>query len=156
MANQQAWTTALGTLTLDTNQYSQYDVLGGLQTIAIPNACGSGQIQVVQFFDDDNEKAAIDFYIFDAAPTAIADDAAIGGLAIADLQNLALHKSIAAADWKNAGAGTLAWVSYEVSPVRPFYTTTGSLYMYVVCTASSGPTYTHANDVTFKIRLLLD
>lgn len=154
MANQQAWPTAIKTPTLTLDAYHQYDVLGGLQTVSVQSAHGSGQIQVIQFQDADNEKAALDVYIFDSAPTTIADDALISGLAIADLKKLVLHKSIAAADWKNPGAGTIAWVSAEVSPVRPYYTTDGNLYVYVVCTGT--PTYTAATDLSFRLWLLLD
>lgn len=154
MASSQSWYTDVTTMTVDTNAYSQYDVIGGLQTITVESATGSGQIQAVQFFDADNEKAALDFIIFDALPTTIADDAAVGGLVIADIQKHIVHKSIAAADWKNAGAGTLAWVTVDISPVRPFWTKTGKLYMYVYCTAT--PTYTAATDLSYRLRLLLD
>ena len=150
---QKSITTAL---TVDTNAYTANDVVGGLLTFNVANAGGGGLIRWASVVDDDNEKAELTLYLFDQAPTAIADDAAFAP-AIADLKKYIGKILFEAADYQTINGNAVAMLGHGVSTDFlniDFNTVDGNIYGYLVCTGT--PTYTAATDLTLRLGVWLD
>ena len=136
--------------------YSANDVIGGLLTINVANAGGGGIIRWASVVDDDNEKAELTLYLFRAAPTAIADDAAFAPT-VADLKNYIGKILFEAADYQTINSNAVAMIGHGVSTDLlniDFTSLTGFIYGYLVCTAT--PTYTAVTDLTVLLGLWLD
>lgn len=137
------------TPTIGTDAYTANDVVGGLLTFDVTGgAIGGGLINSAWVVDDDDEKAALKLYLFDEAPTTIADDAAFEPTA-ADLKKLVSVVSISAYTTVNSNAYC---VVEDINNV--FTAPNGNLYGYLVCTAT--PTYTAATDLTVKLMILAE
>ena len=131
--------------------YSAGDVVGGLLTFAIPGANKQGWLTGIRIADDDDEKAAGTLYVFNDAPTAIADaDAFAAGTLDADLDKLLLVKAVAAGDYTTLNNN--AYVHFRELNQLFKANDKGNLYAYFVCTAT--PTYTAATDLTFILDVL--
>lgn len=153
LGRQKTITTAL---TVDTNAYTANDVVGGLLTFNVANAGGGGVIRWASIVDDDNEKAELALYLFDATPTTIADDAAFAP-AIADLKKYIGKILFQAADYETINSNAVAMIGHGVSTDLlniDFNTTNGNIYGYLVCTAT--PTYTAVTDLTIRLGIWLD
>lgn len=137
-------------LTVDTNAYTANDVMGGLLTFAIPGPGNGGFISKIRIIDDDNEKAAVKLFLFNAAPTAIADDAAFAP-AVGDLKKMISVVAIAAADYTtiNSNAYAIKGDFGNSSQIDFLASDGGNLYAYLVCDAT--PTYTAAADLTIVL-----
>ena len=140
-------------LTIDTNAYSANDVVGGRLTFAVPSPSNCGIIQWLKITDADNEGAALDVYIFNAAPTSIADDAA-AAFAIGDLDKLITKVEIAAADYEAVNSLKFVIKDEGSEGMNRAYQTDadGNLYAYVVCTGT--PTWTAATDLKMTLGVL--
>lgn len=115
------------------------DVVGGLLSAKIATPQNGFTLRSLKLVDDDNQAAALTVYIFDAAPTAIIDDAAFSSaFLIGDHQKLIRSIPIAATtDYTvlNSNASAIkADLNIDV------YSLDGNIYLYIVCTAT--PTYT--------------
>ena len=146
------------TPTIDTDAYTANDVVGGLMTFAFGGVGGSGSIRSITIADDDDEKAAFTLYIFNAAPSTIADDAAFAPT-IADLKKLVTTVLVEAGDYATVNSNAYAILGgHEDLATKnmdiPYASADGNLYMYAVCTAT--PTYTAATDLTFTITARID
>lgn len=139
-----------GVLTIDTNVYAAADVVGGLQTYAVNSASGYVTLDSVRIIDDDNEKAAYHLYLFNAAPTAILDQAVLAGLVLADLKALVGVVAIAAADQATINGNAYG---VKASLGLKLYIPNGKLYAYLSCDAT--PTFTAATDLTLYLDLLI-
>jgi hypothetical protein len=139
--------------TITTSAYSANDIVGGLMTFNVSSPSNCGILNRIKITDADNEGAVFDLYIFNAAPTAIANgDAA--QLLIADLDKLVCKVEVAAADYKTVNSLKFA-IKDEVSEgVNVSYNadTSGNLYMYAVCTGT--PTYAAATNLKFTLSVL--
>lgn len=142
--------------TIDTNAYTANDVVGGLLTFDISNAGGGGVVRWARVVDDDNEKAELTLYLFNAAPTTIADDAAFAPV-VADLKNYVGKVLFEVADYETINGNAVAMIGHGVSTDLvniDFPSSSGNLYGYLVCTAT--PTYTAATDLTISLGVWLD
>lgn len=138
------------TISHDDDAYTANDVVGGLLTFNLSSPSGVGVLNGLKITDEDNEGAALDVYIFDEAPSTIADDAA-GALAIADLDKLLCKVEIAAGDYEAVNSLKFAIKDEGSEGLNRAYEldSKGNLYAYVICTGT--PTY--AADKTIKMTL---
>lgn len=126
--------------------YTANDVMGGLQTVTLKEGrFTSGTIRRVNLVDDDSEGAALTIYVFDALPSTIADDAAFAPT-VADLKKLCGVISVAAGDYVTVNGNDYM---LKTEQNIDFNSTTGAVYLYIVCTAT--PTYTAATDLTLEL-----
>lgn len=139
------------TPTITAGAYTALDVVGGLLTFNVSSPSGVGILNKLVIADDDDEKAVLTLYLFNAAPSTIADNASTtGALLIADLKKLVCTISIAAADYKTINSNAYA-VKEDINNVYKA-DGKGNLYGYLVCTAT--PTYTAATDLTLTLSVL--
>lgn len=137
--------------------YEANDVVGGTLSCDAYNVSGGGYIGAVRLVDGDDEKAAFTLYVFNAAPSTIADAAAhapteadwlkfIGTVAIAADDYDANGSEACAFVYGRGGTATGEVVAFDNLP-------NGKLYFRLVCTAT--PTYTAADDLTLHVLLWL-
>jgi len=137
--------------------YEANDVVGGTLSCDAYNVKGGGYIDAVRLVDADDEKAVFTLYVFDAAPTTIAD-AATHAPAASDWEKYIGKIAIAAEDYDANGADACALV-YGLGGTNTHLRVTfgnlptGKLYFRLVCTAT--PTYTAANDLKLYAQLWL-
>jgi hypothetical protein len=130
-------------LTISTSQYAAGDVVGGLLTFDTSLLVQGAILNQVVIVDDDNEKAVFDLYLFNAAPTTIADNASTtGALVIADHKKVITRVPVVAADYITLNSNAIAVVT-DVNNVIP--ASLGLMYGYLVCTGT--PTYTATTDL---------
>lgn len=134
------------TPTITAGAYSAADVVGGLLTFNLQSPSGCGYIDAVRIVDDDDEKAASKLYLFNAVPTTIADNAALAGLALADLKKLIGVVTIASASFITINSNA-HFINNGLT--IPYTTQTGALYGYLVCDAT--PTYTAVTDLAITL-----
>jgi len=140
------------TVTLDA--YDASDVLGGTLTSgAIDQIEGGGQLEWVRVVDAASQSEPFLLYVYDAAPTTIADAAAFAPT-LADLLKTIGCVSIAAADYDASGDDAYALTdAVDVKTGRPICFAnllTGVLYFRLVANAST-PDYAAADDLTIHI-----
>ena len=135
------------TPTITAGAYGAGDVVGGVQEIPVNSY--SGVIKQINVTDDNDVKAEITLYFFNAVPTAILDNAAYAP-AIADLKKMVGLVVVAAANYTTVNGN--AWAFKAGSAVDIGYALAESgvpkLYMYAVCTAT--PTYAAVTDLQFR------
>lgn len=135
------------TPTIGTDAYTANDVVGGLLTFALPSiTVAGGLINRVLLTDDDNEQAALTLYLFNAEPSAIADDAAFAPT-ISDLQKLVAVVDLSTYVAVNSNAYSLV---EDIN--NSFQGNKNALYGYLVCTGT--PTYTAATDLTVIVSVI--
>jgi hypothetical protein len=124
--------------------YSAKDAVGALMTFDFGgrDPGGHGVINTVTIIDNDDEKAALELWLFDRTVTAVADNAAMD-FSDADMQYLVGVIPIAAADYYSLadnGAACVRGVGLQ-------YNCNGAaLYGQLKCTGT--PTYTATTDLT--------
>ena len=139
------------TPTLTVGAYSQNDVMGGLLTFPVPGTAGGGLFNRAAMVDDGQNKNVGKLHLFDDVPATIADNAAISGLAVADLHNLLEVISIASGDWVDVDAGSHVKKSFDyVNYDAP----RGNIYGYFELTAAAPTDPTAATEVTFILHFL--
>jgi hypothetical protein len=138
------------TISHDDDAYTANDVVGGLLTFNVSSPSNCGILNWLKITDEDNEGAALDVYIFNEQPTAIADDDA-GQLLIADLDKCITKVEIAAADYEAVNSLKFVFKDETSEGMNRSYNadSKGNLYAYVICTGT--PTY--AADKTIKMTL---
>lgn len=139
-------------LTIDTDAYSANDVIGGLIKLDFSSPGGGGVIRRLMLIDDDNEGAVLTIYIFDQAPSTIADDAAFAPT-VADLKKKIGTVSVVAADYETLNSNKMVTKDGDDLNID-FETLSGNLWFYIVCTAT--PTYAAATDLTLRVTCWLD
>lgn len=133
--------------TVTAGAYSAKDVVGGLLTFAnaVREAGGKGKINTLLLTDLGVTANVLQLWLFDTAPTAIADNAAFDVLD-AELPTVIGVIPIAAADYYVATDNQVACVrnvGLEFSCVGT------SLYGYLMCTGT--PTYASTADITVTL-----
>lgn len=134
-------------LTVTLAAYTAGDVVGGLLTIPATHAAGGGTLRQVSITDAANQKEPYTLYLFDAAPTTIANDAAFAP-DIADLKKIAGTVAIAALDYTTVNS--LAYAVKTGVDIE-FAAPTGNLYAYLV--AGDTPDYAAAGDLAMRFTL---
>ncbi len=132
----------------NTTAYAQNDVLGGLLYFDMRKSnTGSVLIVGATVTDNDTKGVAGDLYLFNALPTAIADNAAFAGtLVLADWLARQTKISFATYDVDSA------FETCEINGIsRLCVVNTGFLYGYFKITTASPPTF--ANGKAFNIKL---
>ena len=144
-------------LTVGTGAYTAGDVVGGLLTfeVSTENGARSGNIVSVLLTDDHKQSEQYVLYLFDQAPTTIANDAAFAPT-IADLKKIIGTVVVATADWTEINNNDWALLGgHEDTRMRiPFVTHDGNVYMYAVATDT--PDYNAATDLTITIVVEMD
>lgn len=137
-------------LTVGTDAYTAGDVVGGLLEFDVVESGGGGVVGQIEIADDHDQKEPYKLYLFNAAPTTIADDAAFAPT-IADLKKLIGIVEIAAADYSTINSN--AWA--QVRDINIWYSAqTGTLYGYLV--ADETPDYNAATDLTITLTAWVD
>jgi hypothetical protein len=149
------------TVTVDTGIYAALDVLGALATSgvitltsAMRTSGGSGILQSLVVYDDDNEKNPLSFLFFDAAP-ASGTYTGNGALALSsgDKAKYLGRVDIAAADYFTVGGDAVASVKNIGLAVKAVGT--ANLYMIPIVTSGT-PTYTASTDIQVGLGFLQD
>lgn len=139
------------TPTVTAGAYSVGDVIGGLLTFssALDAQPGSGELREVLVYDNSKQAKAMTLYLFDSAPSAIADNAAFDPSA-ADLRKcfavvpVTTHKVFATRGFSLARALSV-----------PVYTDdSGAIYGYLV--ADVAPTYGATDALTIGLNIIQD
>lgn len=149
------------TVTTDTAIYAALDVIGaaaasGLVTLtnAMRKSGGTGVLQSVVLYDDDNEKAAITLLFFNAAPsggTYLGNGALT--LSAGDKAAYLGRVDIATTDYLTIGVDAVASVRNIALPVQAVGT--ANLYMIPIVTSGT-PTYTAGTDLKLALGFLRD
>lgn len=136
-------------LTISTSIYAANDVVGGLLTFdlsaSVRGAINGGILNSAHITDDDDVQAALTLYLFDTAPTTIADQVAFTPTK-ADLE-----KRIRVIDFLSYTSINSVAFSDSIDINQAFFGNT--IYGYPVCTAT--PTWTAATDLSIKLSVLL-
>ena len=136
--------------------YEANDVVGGTLSCDVPQVKGGGYVHAVRLVDDDDEKAVFTLYVFNGAPSTIADGAAHAPTE-ADWLKCMGAIAIAAADYDASGTEACAFVKGYDQLTEDYVMfdnlDNGKLYFRLVCTAT--PTYTAADDLTMHVCLML-
>jgi hypothetical protein len=125
--------------------------MGGLLTFPVPGTAGGGLFNRIAIIDDGQKKNVGKLHLFDNLPTTIADNAAISGLAAADLHNLLEVITVAAGDWVDVDAGSRADVTFDFTP---YDAPRGNIYGYYELTAAAPTNPGGTDEVTFILNFL--
>lgn len=128
-------------LTVGTSAYTAGDVVGGLLEFDISDASGGGIVNKIRLVDEDSQAEPYTLYIFNEAPTTIANDAAFAGsVTVADLRKLIAVVSIVAGDYV-----TLNGFDYVHKALSQplIFNGNGKLWAYLV--AVDTPDYTNTD-----------
>jgi len=137
---------------VDTDAYTAGDVVGGLLVFPVHSGGGGGRITDIYLTDAANQSEPYTLYIFDALPTAIADDAAFAGsIVIGDLDKLIAIESLGVGDYTTINS--LGWAHLPNLEIN-FESANGLLYMYAIPLAT--PDYAAATDVKVSMTVLLN
>ena len=136
--------------TVTAGAYSANDVLGGLMEFQIPWEPGAGFVDSVRVVDDADQKAAMTLWLFNAAPTAILDNAAFAPT-VADLKKVVGKIAIAASDYTTLNGNAVALKALNSDGQTSFYCPNGILYAYAVPSAT--PTYAAVTDIQIELRM---
>jgi hypothetical protein len=149
------------TIVTDTAIYAALDVIGaaagsGVVTItgAARESGGTGIIETIALFDDDNEKNPITLLFFDAAP-ASGTYTGNGALALSagDKAKYIGRVNIFASDYETLGGDAFVCLR----GVGLAFQCSGSANLYMIPLVSSGtPTYTASTDLQMAIGILQD
>lgn len=149
------------TITVDTGIYAANDVLGALVvsgvvtlTGAVRISGGTGVLESVSVFDDDNEKNPITLLFFDSAPasgTYVGNGAL--SLSTGDKAKYIGRVNISAADYETQGGDAFACIKGIGLAVQA----SGSANLYMIPMVTSGtPTYTASTDIQMVLGFLAD
>ena len=122
--------TAVTSFTPDTNAYTAGDVIGGLLTFRVGTESGGGAITRLLITDDDSQGAAGSLYLFNAAPTTFADNAAFAPVD-ADLTKLETvipipsFTTVNSRDWGES-ASILHVFQHGIGVLYGYYVTSGT------------------------------
>jgi hypothetical protein len=149
------------TISTDTAIYAPLDVIGAAATsgvVTITGAAresgGTGVIETISLFDDDNEKNPITLLFFDAAP-ASGTYTANGALALSagDKAKYIGRVNIYASDYETLGGDAFVCLR----GVGLAFKCSGSADLFMIPLVTSGtPTYTAATDLQMAIGILQD
>lgn len=135
--------------TITAGAYSDGDVVGGLLTLTELGIVRGAFLNKICVVDAANQKAAFDLWIFNAAPTAVLDNAAFAPTA-ADLKKVVTRANFPASAYQTVNS--LAHGERDV--VNNLITSNyGTLYAYIVLNGST-PTYSATSDLWLALDLV--
>lgn len=129
-----------------TDAYADGDVIGGAISLAVRDFATSGFVNKVIVDDADGEGVALDVHVYNAVPTAIADNAAFSLATVADRIKHAGSLAVATGDYTTYGSDKHANVMYSGTDEVQFDTDTGALTLYLALNGA-GVTFTTVDDV---------
>jgi hypothetical protein len=140
-------------LTVTLAAYTAGDVVGGLIALDVHSPQGGGVLKRLTLVDEDSLAEPYKAYIFDSAPSTIANDAAFAPT-LADLQKLIGIVTIVAMDYVvlNDGAADHDIVMKELD--IPFTAAHGKIYVYLVATDT--PDYVNTDALLLRALARLD
>lgn len=127
--------------------YSANDVVGGLIVFDVHSAGGGGVVTDIYLTDAANQTEPYTFHIFDAEPTAIADNAPFGTTFDIDDQQAKIAE-IELAAGRYTTDNSLDWARVPNVDLK-FEAPDGNLYMYAECL--TGPTQAATDDVQISM-----
>lgn len=127
-------------LTVSLTAYADGDVVGGLLEFDISDMSAGGICNQIRLVDEDSQAEPFTLYLFNDAPTVIADDAAFA-LTVADMRKLIKVVSIAALDYTTHS--TFDYVHKELSQ-ELIFNGNGSIWAYLVATGGT-PDYANTD-----------
>lgn len=155
-------------VTVDTNAYTAADVVGGstsgyiTSSSPLPQGKGGGYIAWIRLVDDSaanagNSRGGYTIYVYDNAPSAIADDAA-NAPTEADYLKCLGRIVVLDADYDTSGSeADMAIVAGKDTRTGEYIMfdnlDAGKLYFRLVCTGAV--TYADANDLTVDVCVML-
>lgn len=137
------------TPTITAGAYHAKDAVGGLLTFAnaVRVSAGKSILNTVTIIDNDDEKAGLELWLYNADPTASSDNAALDPTD-ANLAKCVGVVPISSADYFSANDNGVACVR---GVGLQFYCAGTSLYGQLKCTGT--PTYTATNDLTVVLAI---
>lgn len=133
----------------DTSAYVSGDVIDGPQTLVGIGASHRLLTDIV-IVDQDGEKAAIDFFFFNALPTGTYTDNAAFAVDSADYAKLIGVVSVVAGDYVDAGSDAIA----QKTPINLEINPTADDNLYFIPVVRGTPTYAAATDLRFDFGFL--
>ena len=136
-------------LEVGTDAYTAVDVVGGLLTFAVDSPTGGGILNSVMLIDEDNLSEPYKLYLFDAAPSTIADDAAFEPT-IADMRKLVAVITLSSYTTINSiGYCYVGDINQVIGQLA-----SGNLYGYMVPDAT--PDHTNADALYLRLGMLTE
>lgn len=139
-------------LTVTAGAYSDLDCVGGLIKFDFDSAIGGALLNQVAIFDDDNQSAIFDLYLFHSEPQTINDNAAFASaLTFASLSKLIAPKK-AIATYTTINSNNYAFATFDKTFVSSPDAGINTIWAYLVLNGST-PTY---SATTAKLVVRLD
>lgn len=145
------------TMAVDTLAYAPLDIIGGELTLpaAVRTAGGTGILHSLAITDDDNERAAFDVLLFNAALAGTKADQGPLVHAAADPAKFLGRIVVLAADYVTVVAGSLAVASLRNIGL-PIKAAAGSTSLFALVIATGAPTFTATSDLKLAFGILWD
>ena len=138
-------------LTVTAGAYSDLDCVGGLIRFDFDSSVGGALVNQVAVFDDDNQSATFDLYLFHTEPQTIADNAAFASaLTFSSLSKLMTPKK-ALSSYTTINSNNYVFADFNKTFISSPDAGINTIWAYLVL-AGSTPTYT-ATTGTLLIRL---
>jgi len=138
-------------LTVTAGAYSDGDVVGGLIRFDYDSSIGGAVINQVAIFDDDNQSAVFDLYLFHTEPQTIADNAAFASaLTFASLSKLIVPKK-AISTYTTINSNNYAFADFDKAFISSPTAGINTIWAYLVLNGST-PTYS-ATSGTLLVRI---
>jgi hypothetical protein len=142
-------------LVTDTSAYANVDVIDGVKTVAHAFIDDGGQalLQSLVVTDKAKQKSDLDIFFFDEAPaTSVGADQAAFALADTDLAKCLGSVTVAAADYKDSSAASVATLK-NIQLMLQAKRGAKARSLYLVVVSRGTPTYTSASDLSLKLGL---
>ena len=138
------------TITLDA--YTAGDVVGGLQTFAVSSVAPvHGYIRSLLITDDDSQAEQYTIYLYEEAPTTIANDAAFAP-SVADLNKVIGTIVVATADWTaDVGSTGIDWAMLGGHEDKEMWIPFFGKNVYAYLVATDTPDYAAADDLVLTM-----
>lgn len=136
--------------TVTVGAYSVGDVVGGLLTFTPVKKLETAFIQNVLLIDKANQSSEFDLFLFDEAPTTIADNAAFD-LAAGDLEKLIADYMQFTSYVSVNGSSNYVVAKPSAVPAIPV-DTQNAFYGFLV--ARTAPTFANADDLIIRVSML--
>jgi hypothetical protein len=132
-------------LTVTLAAYTAGDVVGGLLEFDIQDASGGGICSSLRMVDEDSQAEGFSLYLFNAAPTTIANDAAFAAsVTVADLRKLIAIIPIVTGDYVTLNSLDYVHLDLVALLGHPLvFNGNGKLWGYLVATDT--PDYANAD-----------
>jgi hypothetical protein len=142
--------------TVDTAIYAALDIIGGELTItgAMRISGGTGILQAITIIDDDNEKAAFDILLYNAALSGTKTDNGALGYNSADAAKFLGRVQVLSSDYLTYISGSQAIAS--IRGIGLPVASSGSANLFAIILATGTPTYTAATDLHLMFHFLRD